>query len=164
MVALIAILASGLMQVGPGGGMEKLVAALNDLARGASPSDALNASYVDGNGFHGVTTVRIEHGLVSVKQTRPRRPDLAFSGPLEPTEAATLARRAVDGKLWTVVPVRVRGVPDETRPEIRLGVEGAGDFAVTLWANEADTVPAFATVREQLLAIAARVSGGRVTY
>ncbi len=164
MVALVAVLAAGLIRGGPEVGMEKLIAALTGVAEGSRPSADLAVTYADGNGLDGVTSVTVALGAVHVTQTRPKRAALEFRGPLLPAEAATLARRALDGKLWTVVPARQHGVPDETRPELRVGVQGAGDVSVALWANEADDVPAFATVREQVLAIAPRVSGGRVTY
>lgn len=144
--------------------MEKLNAALGSVAEGRTPAARLTGAYADGNGLDGWTHVTLEGGRVKVKRTRPRKPDAAYEGALREEEARSLARLALEGKLWTVASTREHGVPDETRPTITLGVEGEGALSVTLWDNEADDVPAFRAVRQALLAIAARVSGGAVTY
>ncbi|GMV38523.1 MAG: hypothetical protein AMXMBFR64_02390 [Myxococcales bacterium] len=160
MIVLAFILIAG---VTPEADMEKLIAALSAVAAGATPAAQLTGAYADGNGLDGWTHVTIQGGEVHVKRTRPRKPDAEFKGALLESEARELARLAVDGKLWTVVSARAHGVPDETQPRITLGVDGA-ELSVKLWDNEADGVPAFSAVRRTLLAIAARVSRGAVTY
>lgn len=160
MVVLAFILIAG---VAPEADMEKVIAALAAVAGGEAPATQLTGAYADGNGLDGWTHVTIQGGEVQVKRTRPRKPDAEFKGALLESEARELARLALDGKLWTVVSTRAHGVPDETQPRITLGVEG-GEFSVKLWDNEADDVPAFSAVRKALLAIAARVSRGAVTY
>ena len=144
--------------------MEKLIAALTDVASGKAPVARLVASYADGNGLDGFTHITVSGGQVHVGRTRPGQPDDSYDGVLTDAEGRALCSAAVEGKLWTVEPKRKTGVPDETRPAITLGMAGDGDFTVQLWDNEADRVPAFASTRTALLAISARVSRGQVTY
>jgi len=139
-------------------------AALAEVGSGSRPCTDLMVAYVDGNGLDGWTHVDVESGRVSVRRTHPGADDTSFSGELEEAECRDLARGAADGKLWTVRSEREFGVPDETRPEIRIGVTGAGSFSVQVWANDADDLAPFGEARKRILALASRVSGGAVTY
>lgn len=145
----------------------KLIEALRKLEGSATPCAGLTASYGDGSGFHGWTHVQLADGKVSVEHTkRGQRPDqgLRLAGAAQANECKALLRAALKGRLWRVRSKRKVGVPDETRPSVSVAVAGAGSFDVTLWANEARKDRDFAAVQQALLAIAKRLSGGKVTY
>ncbi len=144
--------------------VDDIAKALGDVAEARRACKQLEAKYRDGNGLDGWTHVAVGLGGVQVKRTRPGKPDELYEGPLQDAECRAMAKNAVAGKLWTVKSKRDYGVPDETEPEITMGVAGIGSFKVSLWDNDADDVPAFAAARRQLVAIAKRVSGGKVAY
>lgn len=139
------------------------IRSLREVAEGKRPCAELEVKYADGSGFHGWTYVTIQAGSASIERTRGKAKE-SHSGKLEGGECAGLASQIVSAELWKVKSQRKTGVPDETQPEISFGVTGKGSFRAKLWANEARQAPGFRATQARLLAIAKRVSKGRVTY
>ena len=142
-----------------------LLKPLNALANGAGDHATMVASFEDGSDFHGWTKIRIEKGKVTVSHSgHGNLKPTSYEGAVRPAECQQLARLVVKGKLWTVTATRKQPFPDETRPRITIGVRGGAKIRVEGWAGDMKGQPAFASVRTHLLAIATRISDGKVTY
>lgn len=133
------------------------------LADGTVPCADLQGRYGDGNGLEGWTTVEFVDAHVTVRR-KTRDSEGTWSGNLAEEECHRLARLVLQGRLWEVRSQREAGVPDETRPSIQLGLRGDATFTVQVWANEVDSLPAFAAVQKAVLGVAARLSNGKVLY
>ncbi len=139
----------------------------SQLSKSSDPCAGVRASYADGSGFHGWTHVNLADGKVQISHTkRGQRPGqgLSLTGKVLVAECKALLRATLAGKLWTVRSKRKVGVPDETRPSLSVAIDGRGSINVTVWAGEARKSRGFARVQQVMLAIAKRISGGKVTY
>ena len=139
-------------------------AALVAIAKGERPCRELRGRYRDGNDTLGTTTISLWGGWAKVVRRMPGVPEEIYRGRIGRTMCLRLVRNATERRLWRVRQRRRKAVDDETRPLIRLGVKGVGSFTVRVWGFDVQDQPGFAVARGQLLALAIRLSGGKVTF
>jgi hypothetical protein len=162
---LLALLTSASASACAGAGTPPVAAAIKRAVTSQTPCKQLIARYRVGNAFHGRTWVTIKGSHVEVMHTQAGdRNKSGYQGTLASKTCRALLRTAAHGKLWAVVPKIKTGIPDETRPLIAIGIGSHQPAQVQLWDRESRNVKVFAALCRQLLAIAKRVSKGKVTY
>ena len=144
----------------------RLFDALQALAQSEQPCAGLDALFVDGSGFHGWTHVDVRDGRVRVRHNRPGGPGRTWDGTPTADECRQILQKTLDGELWRAKTYREEGQPDETQPQITIGVASKGSFFVQIWANDTKRKVnrSFVTVKALFLEIAKRVTDGAVTY
>jgi len=149
----------------PAESVQAVLSALTQIADGERSCRALKIRYRDGSDALGWTTLHVRNGWVRVKRMEPGQTEgVLHRGRLVRAMCHRLVRNVVDGELFRARARRRDPLPNETKPEIRVGVHDVGRFTVSLWGFDVQDTRAFAVARGELLILARNISGGAVRY
>ncbi len=141
---------------GAKGPAKALPDALTQIATAKTPCTDLRADWKATDAFGVTIAVSIHSGQVTVTRTRIGLGDEIKTSALKPSECRALATTALKTEAWTISVPECRGFERESRPYLRLGVEGKAAMTRYLPERLAPAMAPLAALRDQLQAIGQR--------